>query len=39
MKGKLGPVWWRSLSNDVCSFLNYVWIKKCMKMCVMLFKN
>ena len=33
-----GDVWQSSLSNVVCSFLKYVWIKKCMKICVMLFK-
>ena len=27
-----------SLRNVVCNFLKYVWMKKCVKICVMLFK-
>ena len=33
-----GGVWESSLSYVVWVFLIYVWVKKCVEMCVMLFK-
>ena len=36
--GTLGGVWWKSLSNVVCVFLIYVWVKKYVEMCVSVFK-
>ena len=38
-KGKLkniGGVWWRNLSNVVWVFLIYIYVKKCVEMCVCL---
>ena len=32
-------VWQSSLRIVVCSFLKYVWVKKCVEMCVMQFEN
>ena len=38
IKGMFYRVVWELLFGVFYSFLKYVWVKKCMKMCVMLFK-
>ena len=35
----LGPVWYCCSSNVVCIFWKYVWVKKCLEIHVILFKN
>ena len=34
-----GSIWYVCLNNSFLFFLKYVWVKKCMKIRVMLFKN
>ena len=36
---QLGLVWYRCSNNVICIFWKYVWMKKCVKIRVMLFKN
>ena len=36
---KFRPVWSSSISNIICIFLKFMWIKKCVKIYIMLFKN